>query len=783
MVESHNWPGSLSVSDEGTYFEIQTVASDGVLIRLQKSPMRVGYYNKDSGQLLVKESTGINWNGSKINETFDCAAAAGQHFFGLGHGTFGKVRSLDRKGKEISRNYGAGWGDGYGHQAPLIVPFYLSTKGYGIFLNSTFHNTFTFCKDGVYQFGIDDGGYGGRMDYFFITGPEFTKILDRYTRLTGRPRLPQRSIFGLQLSDKGHPKNQGEQWWKNKITAHRDAGYPLDHIANDNRWRAGSGAWSGSWFEWDSDRYPDPNAYEDWCQENGLTVTVDLNRNICNDSWGWDPSYNIPNAGCVSHSNSVPDYSSQDVRDWVWKLFWTKSLDPALGYSGDALWIDETDELGCIPDDAILANGRRWAEMENYYLFLVAKAIGQQGWDNKEAGTVPGIGEAKRPFIWIRGMTAGGQRYATHWTGDTYCKYKWMREQVRAMQSSGLSGFAYFNHDAGGFRSPGPDDPMYRQWAMAFGSFSPIWRPHGPGVNGRWPLERSGVCQADALTYSRIRYEMMPYIYTYAYQAYATGMPMARAMVLHYQNVPNAWKTDLQYMWGGEILVAPNCSKGNNNVSVWLPSGNNWYDFWDDTLYNGNQTISYYAETGKLPVFVKDGAIIPKRLFAKSTFWLPKDTLILDVYAGRDGSFNLYEDDGVTERFRTNNENSVTNITFTNQGMKLYIDAANGNYNGKPASRSYRAHFHGVLYEVPMAVNGTTLTKYSTEEKALENGSGYVWSSSEHILSVYTPSYSLSAPVTIKPVGGILDINGDRRTDMADLAMLAVRWLEPDCDL
>jgi alpha-glucosidase (family GH31 glycosyl hydrolase) len=744
MVANHNLGGTLSLVDGGGYFDITTAAADGLKLRLQKNPMRIEYYKKSDGTLLTKDSNGITWDGNLLNVelTYD----SNEHFFGLGHGLYGRVNTLDMKGTQVSRNYG--------EQAPLIVPYYLSTKGYGMFLNSTFSNTFNFGSGSIYKFGIDDKGYGGRMDYFTIVGPEFSQILDRYTQLTGRPRLPQLSIFGLQLSDKGEPSNNGEAWWKNKITTHRNAGYPFDHVVNDNRWRAGTGAWSGSWFEFDATRYPDPAEYKTWCDQNGVTVTLDLNRNNCNECWGWQSSYNIPNLPTsVPDYDSCPDYSAQTVRDWNWNLFWTKAFNPALGYAGDALWIDETDQLTGIPDSTILANGRSWAEMENYHLFLIAKAIGQQGWDNENNNSPAGIGEAKRPFIWVRGMTAGGQRYATHWSGDTDVNYTEMAQQIRGMQASGLSGFPYFNHDAGGFQT-GQDDNMYRQWDMAMGSFAPIWRPHGPGTS-RWPVDRSSVCQQDALTYGKLRYTMMPYIYTYAYLAYATGAPMARAMVFDYQNDPTSYTKDLQYMWGKEILVAPNCSTGNNNVSVWLPNGTSWYDFWDDTKYAGNQTLSYYAPTGKLPLFVKEGAVIPKYLYAKSTFWLPKDPLVLEIYTGRDGLFTLHEDDGVTEKYRTNNERRSTGITYTQSNITATIGAASGTFNGANPSRSYRLYFHGLSNVIGMKVNGAALSFFSTEVDALANGSGVVWDQTKKILAVYTSSYSVSTQVVVASDGTI----------------------------
>lgn len=694
MVAEHTLRGALEVQDKGAYFLVR-MKGDGIFIQVDKQEMKLVFGNTLSGEIFLQENQPITWEYNSISTHFQCDTS--ENFCGLGHQAYGLVPSINLKGQRARSNYGdydysidpGGWMA----QANLNVPFYMSGKGYGLFVNSTYPNQFSFGKNGRYDFLIKGRGYPVRMDYFVILGPKFADILDQYTQLTGRPRLPQKSMFGLQLSDKDTPDNEGVTWWKSNILAHRKAGFPLDHIVNDNRWRAGSGGWSGSWFEWDKTRYPDPAEYNAWCKKNGLTMTLDLNRNVGSASWGWDSAYQIPYSKCVKENFSVPDYSSPKTRDWVWALFWKKSFDPALHYPGDALWMDEIDELICLPDSTPTQDGRHWAENRNYYPFLVAKAVVQQGWDNANRNQPAGIGAAKRPFMWGRGSTAGAQRYATHWSGDLKADYAWMQGTIRGMQASGLSGFPYFNHDAGGFREPGPDDAMYIQWAMAMGSFSPIWRPHGAQGSPRWPLRRSQACQDAAHAYGRMRYEMMPYIYTAAWNAYAAGLPMARAMVVDYQYQANAWKFDLQYMWGASMLVAPQTTGKDSTYAIWLPDGQKWYYLWDDKVYDGGQVVQHPAKLGELPVFVKAGAIIPKYHYAPSTFFQHADTLVLDVYSGKNGSYDLVEDDGVTELYQTG-QKRVTKIFYSEKAHSITITAAKGTYAKAPASRRYEVRLH-----------------------------------------------------------------------------------------
>lgn len=739
MVADHNLGGTLKLTDSGEFFSLKTGAADGIEVRLYKTGLRPVFYKQADGTVLLEAVQGTSWNSvsNQIKQQF--AVHDDEHFTGLGHGDRGRATTLDLAGTAVTREYGP--------QSMLVVPYYLSSRGYGLFLNSTFHNHFSFGKDGDYSIRIDDFGFGGQMDYFVILGPSFPKIIDRYTLLTGRPRFPQKAIFGLMLSDKGYPveKNEGASWWYNKVAEHRKAGFPLDCAIFDNVWRAGGGGWQDSWFEFDKARYPDPSAFEKWSNDQGLIVSLDLNRNNVDQCAGWKPEYVIPNTG-----KDYIDFSRQEVRDWVWNMMWNQAFNPALGYPGDMIWIDEPDELFVKPDMRT-GDGRSWAENMNYYFFLNAKAYGQQGWDRH-------IGEAKRPFIFIRGGTAGGQRYATHWTGDIHATYEEMALQTRGMLLSGLSGFPYFNHDAGGYYDNGPTDPMYCQWSMGMASFAPIWRPHGPGVEkSRWPTDRKMMCQQSAHLYGTLRYKLMPYHYKYAHDAATSGIPMARPMLLEYSDLSEAWKRDLQYFWGNEFLVAPVFSDGNANHEVWFPpTEGNWYDYWTGAKYTGGEkTRTFFYETGKLPLFVKEGAIIPMGLFAQSTAWFDESIRELHVYTGRDGSFELYDDDGLSEKYRTRHQFRTTAITYTDDQFKLNIAAASGTYSGAPSARSYRIYFHGLKNGTDLLVDGHSVPPFGTEEEVQQNETGSFWDATNQTLVVCTGSKPVTAAVEIKPSGSV----------------------------
>ena len=747
MVVSHAWSGLLRLTDRGTYFSLETGANDGLELQVQKRPMRLSFFSLKDRRRLLAERDGVRWSDGAIHASFEWDPR--EHFTGLGHDFYGRSEHLDLQGGLYHRNYGTE----NNQQAPLIVPFFLSSSGYGLFVNSTFPNTFSFGKDSLYEFTLEGNA---RMDYFFLAGPEFSSIIDRYTQLTGRPRLPPLAMLGLGLSDKANDELSSapsdERWWKQKVTDHRNAGFPLDHVINDNRWRAGGGMRCISYFEWDTTRFPDPRAYEQWLKSNGLVSTIDFNRCIAKASERWSPSFNIPVTDSIEFGDSAPDFTRSDVREWFWHLHWRKSLSPKLGYPGDALWIDEFDQLWKAPASMVLGNGRTWMEMKNYWFFLIAKSLVQEGWDRT-------LAPERRPFVWVRGMTAGAQRYATLWSGDIVPTYEEMKGQVRGMQLAGLSGFPFWGHDAGGYaewgKRKGPNDTLYRDWSMAFGSFSPFWKPHGMG-QPRWPLDRSAEAQRDAKKYSTLRYELIPYTYTFAHEAARTGMPIARAMVIEHQNDPEAWSHDLEYMWGSDLLVAPRCSD-DGTVTVWLPKGL-WYDFWSDSLIGGGREIRCDAPIGSLPLFVKAGSVIPTAPFALSTAFIKKDELFLRVYVGKDGEFTLVDDDGISESYRTQGEIQTTKFVFVQSIMTLSIGASTGKYGNAPTQRKYHVEFHGLSHPMWININGKQLKFVSSEAEAAMSDGGILWDKEKKCLSVFTNEMPVNQNILIQ---GVKDLGHD----------------------
>jgi alpha-D-xyloside xylohydrolase len=698
MVASHAYDDTFRLSHRRGKLVLNLDGPNAIELDIDPKTLAISYFTGGASRPVLAERGGTQWHEKVISQRFEFDDR--EHFTALGHGYFGRAQSVDLKGQSIARNYGSVQIE----QAPLLVPFYISSKGYGVFLNSTFKNFFNFGQDKRYEFGINTLDFDGRMDYFFIAGPHPKDVLTHYVELTGKPRLPTKAMFGLALSDKSHdhdsPTPSDENWWKQKIMAHRTAGFPIDHVVNDNRWRAGGGKRCESYIEWDKGRFPDPAEYQRWLKANALVSTIDFNRCVAQFSEGWKPGFNLPEPGKVDFAESAPDLTNPTFRKWFWDIMYRKSLDPALGYPGDALWIDEFDEEGLAPEKQILANGLSSAEMRNYWFFLISKALVQQGWDQ--------AGMKERPYVWVRGMTAGAQRYATLWSGDIKPNFDEMKNQIRGMQLAGLSGFPFWGHDAGGFydweKKIGPDAEIYQKWAMAFGSFSPIWKPHGVGPS-RWPLDRGAQEQAVAHTFARLRYELLPYTYSAAHEAASTGLPIARAMLLEYPDQEKAWRYDLQYMWGPDLLVAPFTSV-DKVQDVWLPPGK-WFDYWrPQQAVQGGRVLPIKPDGNQIALFVKAGSVITRQKFALSTQFADKSLLLLDVYGGADGGTTLVEDDDSTEDYRMHGKQTTTAIRYRDADTSIRISAARGDYAGAPSQRAYVITLHGVTASSCFTING-----------------------------------------------------------------------------
>lgn len=675
MVQKYDWPQvDFTVSDERSYIRI---ATGEMVIRAQKSPFRLRMYRGDNATLLAgdAEAEGMYWQDSRIGVRRTEGPGSGGRF-GFGGGDHGNTGSLNKQ---------SGFNQFTVTHGRVPVPFFMSTAGYGVFLNTVSKNT---AFDSTGGFYTDDC-----LDYWFMAGPSFKSILGSYSELTGRMNLFPKWAYGFMLSKYGNDNATQDEfidwihWLRNGGHPDDDGGggWPIDCYVFDYGWRGAK--WNP--HRWDPARYDDLPAM--FAEADALGFHIGLHNNR-----------GTPEAHNGDFTN--PDYAEE---------WWQAHRDPVIvpGY-GDWFWPDEFDVVG----DNLMAN-RSAKVVHEKWLELTTR---------------------QRPMFITRGGFAG-HHYACAWSGDISNSITAMNQQIVNQQAVGLSGYPWFSHDLGGFMTK-PSDNLYIRWVAEFGSFCSIMRAHGH--NGREPWLYSTSAQGILRKYLRLRYRLFPYIYTSAWQGTSEGIPMMRAMALEYQDNPTAWAKQNQYFWGDWFLVAPALSENATEVSVWIPPGQ-WYDYFNGTKYTGPAEISVPAALDEIPVFVKAGAIVPMGPEIRYADERPLDEITLDIYpAVGETSYTLYEDDGVTRDYMLSDAYALTRYDCSNSGGMVTVtigaaDIKNPALYTPPLPRdTYCKLNHTASKPVRVTKDGDVLTEYDSETSLrnasagwyYDGASGIVWS-------------------------------------------------------
>ena len=573
-----------------------------------------------------------------------------------------------------------------------------------------------------------------QSDYYFISGGSMDNVLRGLHSLVGKPNVMPKWAMGYWQS-REHYRTQDEI--VSTLAEFRDRGIGIDNIVQDwNYWREDD--WGS--HEFDSLRYPDPQAMVDSIHA--------LNGQIMISVWpkfyASTEHYREFDAQGWMYRRAVED----SIRDWVGpgyigsfydaysdgarKLFW-KQLDEHLNcYGIDAWWMDasEPNIRDCVPMDyqEALCGPTALGSSTQYlmaYSLMNAKAIYE--------GSIQADPD-RRVFQLTRSGYPGLQRYSTaSWSGDIASRWEDMRSQISAGMSYSLCGDPYWTMDIGGFcvenryvramqragygrfaNMPNPDLDEWRElqtrWYQ-FGAFCPLFRSHGQFPNREpWNIApEDHPAYQSIVYYNNLRYVLMPYIYSLAGRAWRNSTAIMRGLVMDYPTDAVARNISDQFLLGPSIMVCPVCEYGARSRSVYLPSGRYWYDFYDNTAYNGGQFIDADAPYERIPLFVPSGSIIVSGPEIQYVDQVPADTLTLDVYAGSSGRFLIYEDDGVTNNYEKGGYSTIlVNYNENSDGATLNIGSRSGHYAGMLTDRVFnvRLHMPGMIVEHRIEYNG-----------------------------------------------------------------------------
>ncbi len=581
------------------------------------------------------------------------AVQPGEHYYGLGQNQEGV---LDLKGRTIDcrHNYDAPAGE------TVCVPFMVTNKGYGIVWDNP---SVTTVSPGLNNGTRWQSEVGERVSFFVITGDTTDALYAGYAKLTGATPLPPKAAFGL-IQSKARYETQAELL--GIADGYRKRGYPLDVMVLD-------------WFYWtrmgqlDIDRtyFPDPKGMNDKLKMLGMHSIISVWPRFERESRYYDL---LASKGWLLHdadgsvvdglpvradrAGALLDSTNPDARDW----FWGKIRDNIASEGFDWFWLDET-EPDLVPDGHFYQRGSG----DRYHnLFPLVHTSGVAEGSARDRPDM-------RNLILARAAYLGTQRNgALFWSSDVEATWEALRRQVPTGLGFTATGLAYWSSDTGGWQHPhGPKaerpvvlDPagatamaqdyadypeLFARW-FAYNSFTPTLRIHGQrDATAIW--EYGAAAEPVLARFLKLRYALIPYIYSLGYQTYRTGAPFMRALFMDFPDDPKVPTIGDQYMFGPAFLVAPVTEQGVTTRSVYLPAGTDWYDYWTEKRFTGGQTVQVDAPIDRIPLFVRAGSIVPMGADVPSTATRQRIESIR-VYPGRSTTFALYDDDGVTNAYR-----------------------------------------------------------------------------------------------------------------------------------
>jgi alpha-D-xyloside xylohydrolase len=549
-----------------------------------------------------------------------------------------------------------------------------------------------------------------KLDYYFVYGDSMDEIIKGYRKLTGKSQIMPKWAMGYWQSRERY-KTQDEIL--SALKEFRERKIPIDNIVLDwNYWRESE--WGS--HEFDETRFPNPKAMVDSIHAmNGKMMisvwpkfyaTTEHFKEFDEKGWMYKQAVKDSIRDWVGpgYVGSFYDAYSADAR----KLFWKQIYDNLYPLGIDAWWMDasEPNVLDCTDMEyrkalcGPTALGPS-AEYFNTYALMNAEAI-----YNGQRSVAPN----KRVFLLTRSGFAGLQRYSTAtWSGDIGTRWEDMKAQISAGLNFSISGVPYWTMDIGGFcvedryvagqmeyNRSGKENADYKEWRelntrwYQFGAFAPLFRSHGQyPFREVWNIAPEGHPAYESITYyNNLRYRLMPYIYTMAGMTYFDDYTIMRPLVMDYSFDKRVQNIGDQYLFGPSLMVCPVYRYNDRQRNVYFPNNGGWYDFYSGEYITGGQSLTVDAPYERIPLFVREGAIIPVGPEIQYTDEKQADPILLYVYQGKNGNFTLYEDEGVNYNYENG---AYSNIPFSYDDGEgtLTIGDREGEFDGMLKERTF----------------------------------------------------------------------------------------------
>jgi alpha-D-xyloside xylohydrolase len=633
-------------------------------LKISKSPWNMEFIGNETGLLASSPFQGLGVavlaDGTTVMSE-KLSLAPGENIYGLGE----RFSPFIRNGQSVKI-----WNSDYGTTADIgykNIPFYLSSKGYGLFVNSTDKVEYEIATEDVEAVRLTVPG--NELDYYFVYGPTPREVLANYTNITGRaPIIPKWSL-GLWMTT-----SFTTVYNEDVVTEHIDGMFerdlPLTVFHFDCYWMK-ERHWCD--FQWDLDAFPQPEAMLKRLKAKGLKICVWINPYIsqlsCLFEEGAEKGYFLKNQqGDVYQIDwwqpglAFVDFTNPEACKW-----YQDKLKALVAMGVDTF---KTDFAESAPADAVyFDDGRNARAMHNLYTLLYNQTVFEMLEET--------LGK-EEAVVFARSATAGSQQYPVHWGGDCTASLTSMATELRAGLSFSCSGMPFWSHDIGGFYGEQNPD-VYKRW-IAMGLFSSHSRLHGDSTyRVPWNYDEESV---EVLRhFTNLRHRLIPYLYSCCKIAHDTGVPVMRPMFFEFPNDPTCLYLDRQYMFGESFLVAP-VFNSDGTAQYYLPPGE-WTNFWTNERQQGSVWITEQVDYMTVPLWVRENTIMPMGPADHAPFGNSFDNLTLHLYniTGA-ATFDLY-DAGKTVTItakRQEHEIVVTTSEYVT-GMKITLEdtASSGN--------------------------------------------------------------------------------------------------------
>ncbi|HWV14111.1 MAG TPA: TIM-barrel domain-containing protein [Cellvibrio sp.] len=715
-IGSEPLPTQVSVREDKSSLDF---IAGNVKARIEKSPLKVSYYR--GKELLLAEEKGF-FNYETLRG-FRFALQPEEKLLGGGE----RILPMDRRGTNLPLYNKPTFGyKEKGEQMYYGVPALLSSRKYMlVFDNSARGSIDIGARDkNILQFEAS----AGRTAYLVIAGDSYPQLLNNFVQLTGKQPLPPRWTFGNFASRFGY---RTEAQTRDTVAKYQSEDIPLDAVILDLYWFGPDIKGHMGTLDWDRKTFPTPEKMMSDFAKDGVKTLVITEPFILKSSKRWQEAVDkkVLAKNIAGNAQEFPLYFGDtgivDIFDSSAASWFSQIYQGLLKQGVSGIWAD-LGEPEAHPGDTIHAIGTA-DEIHNAYGHQWTKLIDDAG---------KSVSANERLFILARSGFVGTQRYGIlPWTGDVSRTWEGLAAQVGMSLSMSLTGLAYTHSDLGGFIGDDQVDiPLYTRW-LQYGIFQPVYRPHSSDNVSPEPVFADAETKKILRDFIKLRYQLLPYNYTLAYENSTTGMPLMRPVFFEDESNPGLMDEKFQYLWGDAFLVKPVVQANITSLPIALPKGQ-WFNFWNDSVHQGGKTIDFALSMDTFPVLVRAGSFIPMIDPISTTRDYSSKNLTLHYYAHKDvkkASGKMYEDDGISRdalekknyqllKFNAEQKNNKIDFSFSKEGQ---------GYSGVPGKRDITLVLHNwqkqpgriTLGDINVALNADTnqlpKASYDSEKKQL----------------------------------------------------------------